>query len=104
MNIKDLSVLRERVAAGEAEQGEIADLVETLYSCVKQSKEMILGKISEEDFVGVCRTVKGACLSACLANGVGRSVLLAELAGELDGLLDTYFLSVLGLLMQDEVV
>jgi len=104
MNIKDLSVLRERIVAGEAEQGELRDMMATLYSCVGQSKEVILGKISEQDFVGVCRTVKSAVLSTALADGDGKSVLLAELAGELDGVLDTYFLAVLGLLMQEEVL
>lgn len=104
MNIKDLSVLRERVAAGEAEPGEFRDLMETLYSCIEQSKKVILGRVSEKDFVGFCRMVKSTALSSALADGNGKSLLLAEMAGELDGMLDTYFLAVLGLLMQEEIV
>lgn len=104
MNIKEMSEMANKIANGGFGESEFGDAMETLYSCADQAKEVVLGKISEKDFVGFCRFVKDVALSAALVKGNGRNLLLAEMSGELDGLLDTYFLSVLGLLMQEEVL
>jgi len=48
--------------------------------------------------------VKFTVMSIMLANGEGQAIALADKMGELDGLLDTYVLSVIGLLMREEVV
>lgn len=104
MNIKQMAEMANGIADGGFGEAEFGDAMKTLYSCVDQAKEVVLGKISEEDFVSFCRFVKKAVLSAALVKGNGGNLLLAEMSGELDGLLDTYFLSVLGLLMQEEVL
>lgn len=104
MNIKQMSEMVNKIKDGGVSEAEFGDAMETLYSCIDQAKEVVLGKISEKDFVSFCRFVKNAVLSVALVKGNGGNLLFAEMSGELDGLLDAYFLSVLGLLMQEEVL
>jgi len=104
MDIKALAGLLQKNKVGTLEADEFSEMMNTLLEGVERSKKAILESVSEEDFVGMCRTVKFVVLSTCLANGRGQAALLASEIGELDGILDTYFLAVLGLLIQDEIV
>jgi hypothetical protein len=104
MNIKTLSDLLQKSGAGLLENSDVSEMMELLSESANQSRKIILESVSEEDFVGACRTVKFAVMSIALSRGEGQAVALADKMGELDGLLDTYILAVLGLLMREEIV
>lgn len=104
MDIRQISEIYKKSQTRVANIKEVHEMYEALYSSVEQSKKILLDSISEEAFVDFCRAVKIAVLSSCFSRGVGNSLVIADANGELDGLLDTYFLAVLGLLMQDEIV
>jgi hypothetical protein len=104
MNIKTISELLNRHGLVEMENEEVSELIKLLSESARQSENIILHSVSEKDFVGMCRMVKFTVMSIMLANGEGQALALADKMGELDGLLDTYVLSVIGLLIREEIV
>jgi len=103
MNIKTLSELFYKSGA-RIENVDIFEILELLIESANQSKKIILESVSEKDFVGMCRIVKFAAMAAMLSKGEGQAIVLADKAEELDGMLDTYALSILGILMREEIV
>ena len=102
MDIKALSELLKKSSA--LTEDEDISLLSLLDESASQSRKIILERVPEKEFVGMCRMVKLVLMSIMLANGEGQALVLAEKMGELDSLLDTYVLSVVGLLMREEVV
>lgn len=81
------------------------EAMEFLEKNSEEAMRIILSKISEKDFVRLMGVVKSFTLSAMLSHGEGPNILMAQMNGrELDGFTHTIVLSVIGLLISEEIL
>lgn len=70
----------------------------------EEGMKIVLNRLTEEDFVTFVRAVKATLMTSMVIEGEGTTLLIAEAEGELDPFIHTIFLSLLGVLAEEEVI
>ena len=108
MKIADLIGIYEQAKAGNVTIDQVGLLKDCLAENSLNAKAIILQRISEKDVVAVRSLVKKTILAIMLSSNEDGSALLSTIDTTynqiLDGLLDTYFMAMVGLMIQEEIL
>lgn len=69
-----------------------------------EGEKIILNRLEEKDFVVFVRAVKATLMTSMITSGHGVTLMIADSEDELDPFIHTIFLSLLGVLAEEEVV
>ncbi len=79
------------------------NLFDELEKDMDVAKDIILAKMSERDLVNFMLMVQKMAVTACMMSG-SKFILQADISGELQGYTHSVVLSVIGALIQDEIL
>jgi len=82
----------------------ISEVGEYMNQMADNGKAIVLEKISEKKFVKAVGVIRSFLLSSMLVGGVGSSLTVAEISGDLKPYTDTVTLTILGMLADEEVI
>lgn len=110
MNIKDIVELYDSVRGAssvdealEKNQGVGIELIKSLSGKADIATDVILSRIPGEDLVKFLKIVQDAVVSAMVLSGENK-ILLPAVSGELSGYTHTIVLTVIGLLIEEEIL
>lgn len=110
MNIKDIVELYDSVKgassldeAFEKNQGMGVKLLETLSGKADIATDVLFSRIPEEDLVKFFKIIQDAIVSAMVLSGNGK-ILVPAVSGELVGYTHTVVLTIIGLLVEEEIL
>ena len=108
MNLKEIIEFQKRAEDGDVTDNEIdnhiAKVGEYIESKAKQGMDVVVSGMGEEKFVRLVREFEKCNVTLMGEEGIGAFLMLAGLDGSLKPLLHTMILSVLGVLIDEEVV
>ena len=110
MKISDLIEFYENVGKSNSLQDfksnfdNIDEVGEYMNQMAQNGKVIVLEKISEKKFVQAVNVIRSFLLSSMLVSGVGSSLAVAEISGDLKPYTDTVALTILGILADEEVI
>lgn len=90
--------------AGEMDETAYEEFMEGLDTSCNSAMDLIKSSMDEKKFCHLRNTIKSALLAALLTEKRGKALYAADASGELTGMLDTFFFTVLGVLINEEVL
>lgn len=108
MNLKEIIEFQIRAEKGDVTNNEVDNHIsgvgEYIDSKSKQGMDVIVSRMGEEKFVRLVREIQRYSIMSMGEEGMGTFLILADMDGSLKPLIHTMILSVLGVLIDEEVV
>jgi hypothetical protein len=81
-----------------------SNLMDTLAGNSEKARDVITARLEEEMYANLRSMTTNAVLSVMMENGMGKSLLISAMSGELVGFVDSVTMAIIGTLINEEVL